>query len=46
MSAGEILKQITPQIKSDWPELDAQIILAHVIGRPRTWLLAHLETPL
>lgn len=46
MNAGEILKHITPQIKSDWPELDAQIILAHVIGRPRTWLLAHLETPL
>jgi release factor glutamine methyltransferase len=25
---------------------DAQILLAHVIGRPRTWLLAHMETPL
>ena len=46
MNAGEILKQITSQIESDWPELDAQIILAHVMERPRTWLLAHLETPL
>ncbi|MBI5824158.1 MAG: peptide chain release factor N(5)-glutamine methyltransferase [Chloroflexi bacterium] len=31
---------------SDTPQLDAQIILAHVIGRPRSWLIAHLETPL
>lgn len=46
MNAGEILKQITSQIESDLPDLDAQIILAHVMERPRTWLLAHLETPL
>ncbi|MBL8102098.1 MAG: peptide chain release factor N(5)-glutamine methyltransferase [Anaerolineales bacterium] len=46
MNAADILKQITPQLESDWPELDAQIILAHVIGHPRTWLLAHLDTPL
>jgi release factor glutamine methyltransferase len=31
---------------SDTPQLDAQVILAHVIGHPRTWLIAHLETPL
>ena len=29
---------------SDTPELDAQVILAHVLDRPRTWLLAHPET--
>ncbi len=46
MKAGELLKQITQQIKSDWPELDAQLILAHIMGHPRTWLLTHLETPL
>lgn len=46
MNAGDILKQITPQIESDWPELDAQVILAHTLGCPRIWLLAHLETPL
>ncbi|MBE0669386.1 MAG: peptide chain release factor N(5)-glutamine methyltransferase [Anaerolineales bacterium] len=46
MNAADILKQITPQLESDWPELDAQILLAHVIGHPRTWLLAHLDTPL
>ena len=44
MKAGELLEEITQQIKSDWPELDAQLILAHVTGNPRTWLLAHLET--
>lgn len=26
---------------SDTPELDAQVLLAHVMGRPRAWLLAH-----
>lgn len=46
MNAAEILKQITPKFESDLPELDAQVILAHVMGRPRSWLLAHLETPL
>ncbi len=46
MNAAEILKQITPQLESDIPELDAQVILAHVMGHPRSWLLAHLETPL
>jgi release factor glutamine methyltransferase len=26
--------------------LDSQVLLAHIIGRPRTWLLAHLDAPL
>ncbi|MFH1185256.1 MAG: peptide chain release factor N(5)-glutamine methyltransferase [Chloroflexota bacterium] len=26
---------------SDTPQLDAQVLLAHVLGRTRTWLLAH-----
>lgn len=46
MNAKEILNQITTQLESEWPELDAQIILAHVMKHPRSWLLAHLETPL
>ena len=46
MNAKEILNQITVQLESEWPELDAQIILAHVMKHPRSWLLAHLETPL
>ncbi len=46
MNAEEFLKQITPQLKTDWPEFDAQLLLAHVMGHPRTWLLAHLDAPL
>ena len=26
---------------SDTPQLDAQVVLAHIFGRTRTWLLAH-----
>lgn len=43
MNAGELLKQLTSQLNNDSTELDAQIILAHVLGYPRTWLIAHLD---
>ncbi|MBK9210662.1 MAG: peptide chain release factor N(5)-glutamine methyltransferase [Anaerolineales bacterium] len=33
-------------LKNDSTELDAQLILAHVLGHPRTWLLAHLDAHL
>ncbi len=46
ITARDYLKGIVPKLTGDLPELDAQIILAHVMERPRTWLLAHLETPL
>jgi release factor glutamine methyltransferase len=46
MNAGELLKQLNSQLSGDSTELDAQIILAHALGFPRTWLLAHLDTPL
>lgn len=46
MDAETYLKQFTPVLDSDTPELDAQILLADVIGHPRTWLLAHLDAPL
>jgi release factor glutamine methyltransferase len=42
MNAGEFLKEKI----SDPSSLDEQILLAHVLGRPRAWLLAHLDTPL
>lgn len=32
--------------ESDTPALDAQVLLAHVLGQSRTWLLAHAETEL
>ncbi len=31
---------------SDTPRLDAQVLLSHVLRRPRTWLLAHPDWPL
>ncbi len=46
MNAGIYLKRNISTIKSDSPELDAQVLLAHVIGRPRAWLSAHLDAPL
>jgi release factor glutamine methyltransferase len=42
MNAADFLTQQ----KDDWAELDSQLILAHVLHKPRTWLLAHLDTPL
>jgi release factor glutamine methyltransferase len=29
---------------SDTPQLDAQVLLAHIFQKPRTWLLAHTST--
>jgi release factor glutamine methyltransferase len=46
MNAGELLQKLNSQLAGDSTELDAQIILAHALGYPRTWLLAHLDTPL
>ena len=46
MNAEELLKQLDSQLKNDSTELDAQVILAHTLGHPRTWLLAHLDAPL
>jgi release factor glutamine methyltransferase len=46
MNAGELLKEFLDQYKSDSTELDVQLILAHAMGRPRSWLIAHLDAPL
>ena len=29
---------------TETPELDAQVLLAHVLDRPRTWILAHADS--
>ncbi len=29
---------------SDTPQLDAQVLLAHIFEKPRTWLLAHINS--
>jgi release factor glutamine methyltransferase len=31
---------------SDTPGLDAQVVLARLLGRPRSWVLAHPEAPI
>ena len=31
---------------SDTPALDASVLLAHILNRPRTWVMAHPEAPL
>jgi release factor glutamine methyltransferase len=41
---SEVTTHLTPI--SDTPSLDASVLLAHVIARPRTWVLAHPELAL
>lgn len=43
---GDYLNQYTNKLPDELMELDAQVLLAHVLERPRTWLLAHLDAPL
>lgn len=43
---GDYLIRSIPKLPDGLTELDAQILLAHVIGHPRTWLLSHLDEPL
>lgn len=38
---SDIATQLTPI--SDTPALDASVLIAHVINRPRTWVMAHPE---
>ncbi|MFZ2095693.1 MAG: peptide chain release factor N(5)-glutamine methyltransferase [Anaerolineales bacterium] len=44
----EVLKQLHQQLQphSETALLDAQVLVAHQLGKPRTWVLAHPETPL
>ncbi|MBI3170023.1 MAG: peptide chain release factor N(5)-glutamine methyltransferase [Chloroflexi bacterium] len=43
---GNYLIHQIAKLAGDLTERDAQLLLAHVVGHPRTWLLAHLDTPL
>jgi release factor glutamine methyltransferase len=42
-----LLSSLTARLQpgSESPRLDAQVLLSHVTGRPRTWLLAHSRAP-
>ena len=43
-----LLSEITDRLRSlsDTPALDASVLLAHIIDRPRTWVMAHPEAEL
>ena len=38
---NELVEIFISQYKSDLPQLDAQLILAHILDKPRTWIAAH-----
>ncbi len=47
ISAGDWLKQAKSRLEgSETPSLEAQLLLAHVLSRPRAAVLAHLEQEL
>jgi len=46
MNIDSLLTATISRLKSDWPDLDAQLIIAHALNKPRTWILAHPETRL
>lgn len=46
MIVGDLLTNISERLPGDTPDLDAQVLLAHLTGKPRTWLAAHPESPL
>lgn len=47
ITVQEILIQVTKQLQatSQTAQLDAQVLLAHHLGKPRAWILAHPEAP-
>jgi len=41
---SDLTRQLTPI--SDTPALDASVLIAHIINKPRTWVMAHPELAL
>ena len=47
MTVNNLLKSAVAELKhSDSARLDAELLLAHVLGKDRSWLFAHAEEPL
>ena len=46
MNVSDLIKKFSTQYQSETADLDIQLILAHAMNQPRTWLLAHLDAPL
>lgn len=45
-TVGKFLNQIASQLESETPELDAQVLLANILDKSRTWVVAHPKTHL
>jgi release factor glutamine methyltransferase len=47
-SIASLLSDLEARLQShtDTPRLDAQVLMAHILDRPRPWLLTHLEQQL
>jgi release factor glutamine methyltransferase len=45
MKIKDLLEESIMRINSfsDTPQLDAQVLIAHVIGKPRAWIMAHTD---
>ena len=45
---GSLLAKVADRLMplSDSPALDASVLLAHIVGRPRTWIMAHPDISL
>lgn len=41
-----LLRTAAASLEVDAPRLEAEILLAHLLGRPRAWLFAHSDDPL
>ena len=48
MQVTQVLRELAGRLVevSESPSLDAQVLLAHILGVPRTWLLAHPDESL
>ena len=46
MNVEELLRLFYAKLKNDETELDVQVLLAHTLNHPRTWLLTHSDVPL
>jgi release factor glutamine methyltransferase len=46
MNVRDALKMINIAAHSDTLSLDAQVLLAHILTKPRSWVLAHLDQEL
>ena len=45
MNIADLLPSTSKRLPGETPELDAQVLLAHILDKPRTWVAAHPETP-